>query len=117
MPESRWQDIFVHLGKNGFNVFPPGVKVGECTEKYIVVKNDGSTKVAGTSTEQEFYSVMCYVPLNEYSKLEVFKQDVKKCMSELSPMIKRHGKESPSFTDDKIKSHMISIEYSNYKKV
>ena len=28
--ESRWQDIYLHLKKVGFDVYSPGIKTGEC---------------------------------------------------------------------------------------
>lgn len=115
--ESRWQDIFEHLTTSGFSVYSPGIKVGECTEKYIVVKNDGSTQLASFSTDEDFYSVMCYVPKQAYSELEPLVQSVKRSMKELEPMIIPYGSQTPSYYDDSIKAHMVSIEYKNYKKM
>ena len=114
---SRWQDIYAHLQKEGYNVFPPGIKVGECTEEYIVVKNDGSSKHPEFSTDVDLYSIMCYVPKQKYSTLEVLVQKIKKSMKGLEPMIKPYGTQTPSYYDDSYKAHMISIEYKNYKKI
>ena len=33
--KSRWQDIFLHLKKEGSDVHSPGTKIGECTSKYV----------------------------------------------------------------------------------
>lgn len=115
--ESRWQDIYLHLKAKGFNVFSPGVKVGECTEKYVVVKNDGSARISCISSDDDYYSVMCYVPQKKYSDLEILVQDVKKAMAELRPMILPYGSQTPSFYDESLKAHMISIEYKNHKKM
>jgi len=115
--DSRWQDIFSHLQKAGFDVYPPGVKNGECTKEYIVVKNDGSSRHAGISTDDDFYAVMCYVPKMAYSSLELLVQRVKKSMKELEPMILPYGSQTPSYYDDSYKAHMISIQYKNYKKM
>ena len=30
--DSRWQDIYLHLKKSGFDVYSPGVKTGDCTK-------------------------------------------------------------------------------------
>ena len=46
MAESRWQDIFLHLKNEGFEIYSPGIKTGECKSEYIVVKNNGSSKLA-----------------------------------------------------------------------
>lgn len=117
MAESRWQDIFLHLKNEGFEIYSPGIKTGECKSEYIVVKNNGSSKLASFSTDDDLYSVMCYVPKTKYSELEVLVQRVKASMKKLEPMIKPYGSQTPSFYDDSIKAHMISIEYKNHKKM
>ena len=114
---SRWKDISLHLKIKGFDVYSPGTKTGDCMSKYIVVKNNGSSKMAGFSTDVDLYSVMCYVPKDKYSQLEPFVQEVKKAMKELEPMILPYGSQTPSFYDDSFKAHMVSIEYKNYKKI
>ena len=115
--ESRWQDIFLHLKSQGFDVYAPGLKVGECTSEYLVVKNDGSSKHISFSTDVDLYAVLCYVPKNSYSLLEPLVQRVKSSMKELEPMILPYGSQTPSYYDDSLKAHMVSIEYKNYKKL
>lgn len=115
--DSRWQDIFLHLQTAGFDVYPPGVKVGECTTEYIVVKNDGSARHSGISTDDDFYAIMCYVPQQSYSSLEPMVQRVKRAMKELEPMILPQGSQTPSYYDDSYKAHMVSIQYKNYKRL
>lgn len=115
--ESRWQDIYKHLKSAGIDVYSPGVKTGECTKEYVVVKNDGSANVIGISTDEDYYSIMCYVPKQKYSRLEPLVQKVKTLMKELRPMIQSSGSQTPSFYDDSVKAHMVSIEYKNYKKI
>lgn len=115
--ESRWQDIHAHLTSKGYIVYAPGTKNGECTEPYIVVKNDGSYKHTNFSTDRDMYAVMVYVPKGQYSKLEPLVQKVKRDMKELEPMILQYGQQLPSYYDDTIKAHYISIEYENYKKI
>ena len=115
--DSRWQDIFLHLQSAGLDVYPPAVKLGECEKEYIVIKNDGSSRYSGISTNNEFYAIMCYVPKNSYSSLEPFIQQVKKTMKGLEPMIIPNGSHSPSYYDDSVKAHMVSIQYKNYKKM
>ena len=114
--QSRWQDIFRCLSED-FDVYPPGVKVGECQTPYVVVKNDGSTKHSSFSTDVDLYAVMVYVPKQAYSTLEPLVQKVKEKMKELRPMILPYGMQTSSYYDDSIKAHTISIEYKNYKKL
>lgn len=115
--DSRWKDIFLHLQSAGFDVYPPAVKLGECEREYIVLKNDGSSRHSGISTNDEFYAIMCYVPKNSYSSLEPLVQRVKQSMKGLEPMILPNGSHSPSYYDDSVKAHMVSIQYKNYKKM
>lgn len=115
--ESRWQDIFKHLKEKGFEVYSPGVKAGDCIRPYVVVKMDGSTKLSGYSTDDDYYSIMCYVPKQAYSRLEPMVQSVKKAMKELEPMILPYGTQTSSYYDDSFKAHMVSIEYKNHKKI
>ena len=115
--DSRWQDIHLHLINEGFDVYSPGMKTGECESQYLVIKNDGSSKHSSFSTDVDLYAVMCYVPKQEYSSLEPLVQKVKNSMKGLEPMIKPYGSQTPSYYDDSVKAHMISIEYKNYKKL
>ena len=115
--DSRWQDIFLHLQSAGFDVYPPAVKIGECQANYLVVKNDGGSRHSGISTNDDFYAVMCYVPKQAYSSLEPFVQLVKKTMKGLEPMILPYGNQTPSYYDDSVKAHMVSIQFKNYKKM
>ena len=115
--DSRWQDIFMHLQNAGFDVYSPGTKVGECVSEYLVIKFDGSSKRVGFSTDNDLYSIMCYVPKDKYSLLEPLVQKVKKTMKGLKPMILPNGNQTPSYYDDSLKAHMVSITYKNYKKI
>lgn len=111
------QDIYMHLKNNGFDVYFPAVKVGECATPYIVVKNDGSTKDINFSTDIDLYAIMVYVPKLKYSLLEPLVQEIKNKMRTLEPLVKPYGQQTSSFYDDSVKAHMISIEYKNYKKI
>lgn len=114
---SVWQTTFKHLQINGIDVYPPGAKAGECKHKYVVLKNAGSSQHSSVSTDIDLYDVMCYVPQNQYSELETFVQQVKSIMVSLYPMVQPHGVQTPSYFDDKVKAHTISITYRNYKKI
>lgn len=115
--DSRWQDIFSHLTSKGHESYPPGVKTGECLKPYLVIKNDGSYKHANFSTNRDMYAIMVFVPRGEYSKLEPLVQKVQEDMKELEPMILAYGQYMPSYYDDTVKAHYISIEYENHKKL
>lgn len=115
---SRAMDIYKALERNDIEVYFPGQHVGDCMSPYVIVKNDGSYEHVHLSSDRDMYSIMCFVPQNSYSLLEPLVQEVKSVIrKELYPMIRRYGQQMPSYYDDTIKAHYISIEYENYKKI
>lgn len=116
--DSRLKDIYLFLKEiKQKNVYMPGTKEGECMEPYIVVKSSGGFKHADFSSSISTYTILCYVPKNKYSELESYVEDIKNCMKELFPLFRFSGNETPSFYDDEIKAHTVSIDYINYKKL
>lgn len=116
MNESRWQDIYEHLTEKGFDVYSPGQHQGECLSPYVVVKDMGGSRLGNFTSMKNLYDIMCYVPQDAFSTLEPFVLEVKKAMLGLYPMIRPAHYETPSFYDDTNRSHMISVQYINYKK-
>lgn len=117
METTRYKDIYSHLAESGFEVYTPAQKEGECKAPYIVVKDAGTTQYNQFSTTRTLYDVMCYVPKNQFTKLEEYVSKVKESMKGLEPMIKPVLFETASFYDDTVDAHMISIQYYNYRKV
>lgn len=114
---TRYKDIFVHLKSNGILAYSPSQKGGECTEPYTVVKDMGASKMAGYSTTVNLYELLCYVPKNSFTKLDEYVSKVEKVMEKLKPMIMPTYYKTPSYYDDAIKGHMVSVQYQNYKKI
>lgn len=114
---NRTQDIYNFLNSKHFDVYMPNQHDGDCLKPYVVVKYDGFAKHANFSTNTHSYSLMCYVPKDKYSLLDTFVADVVNAMLEMQPMIVPNGYASPSFYDDDLKAHMMSIEYNNYRKI
>lgn len=115
--ENRWENLANHLKSKGFALFSPGVKVGECKSPYLVLTLNGSNRSIQVSSDIDSYLIMIYVPQMKYSSLESEVQKVKEAMKEIRPMFIPQGVQTPSFYDDSIKAHMVSIEYVNYKKL
>lgn len=111
------KQIFDCLEKTGEKVYFPGYHEGECTERYIVVKAEGSSKVLNISSERPLYDIMLYVPKNRYTELETMARIVKEALKELYPMVEYTGSESPSFYDDTVKGHMVSLPYQGIRKI
>ena len=114
---SRWKDIYTHLKTEGFDVYSPGQHQGECTSPYVVVKDMGTTQFGGFSSTRNLYDIMCYVPGDQFSRLEPFVHELETAMTKMSPMIRPAHYKTPSFYDDAVKGHMISVQYINYRKL
>lgn len=110
-------DIYKHLSDNGIEVYSPTQKKGECTSPYVVLKDAGTIKIAGLSSTQTIYDVMCYVPKDRFTLLEKYVHQVKQIMSKLQPMIMPLFIETASFYDDSVEAHMISVQYRNNRKI
>lgn len=115
--KTRWKDIFKALQSLGISVYSPGQHIGECLNSYTVVRDAGAQKLYGYSTVQQFYDILCYVPRDKFSELEVFVSEVEKAMKSLEPMIKPLYTKTQSFYDDTLKGHMVSIQYVNYCQI
>lgn len=114
--DTRWKDIYQHLKKEGFKIYSPGQKHDECTEPYLVLKDAGILDVPGISSVQYLYEVLCYVPQKSYSLLDSYVGSVKRSLDGLFPMIRPTYVQTPSYLDDIVKGHMVSIQYMNYRK-
>ena len=111
------KQIFDVLSKDGTDTYFPGQHKGECLKEYIVIKMDGVVAEMNVSSERPIYTIMCYVPLNKYSRLEELVFETKQKMKEMFPLLIYVGNETSSFYDDETKSHMISFQYQNCRKI
>lgn len=112
----RVDDLYMFLKHEGFDVYFPSQKLGDCVKEYIVVKKGESVPHLTFSSIVDIYLIMCYVPKFRYSDMEKLTFRVKKAMKKAYPLFIENGIETPSYYDDNIKAHMVSIEYKNYKK-
>lgn len=112
-----WQTIYDKLKSEGIEVYSVGQHKGECIRPYTVLRDDGTTTTVSYSSNIKTYTILCYVPMNNFSELEVYTEKVKGIMKKLFPLVRPNGTETPAFLDDTVKAHMISVQYSNYRKV
>ena len=54
-----WDKGFKFL-KERFLAYPPYTKTGECTENYVVFRDDTTGPKSNYSSEVHYYSVICY---------------------------------------------------------
>ena len=115
--DSVWADVFNHLKKNGFDVYPPQVKIGECEAPFIVVKMGSTSQLENFSSDRVIYELLAYVPRQSYSQLEPYVERLKNVMKELRPLVRYSHGVTASFYDDMLKAHMVTLDYYNYRKV
>lgn len=115
--ETRFMDLYKYLNDNGIEVYSPGQKTGECEKPYVVVKDAGTTRYNNYSSTQTLYDIMCYVPKDHFTYLEIYVKKVKDLMNDLRPVFMPIYSETESFYDDSVKAHMISIQYRNMRKI
>ncbi len=116
MADTRWGDIFRHLRKEGFEVYSPGTKEGECARPYIVLKDVGDSKAENGPATQRIYDLILYIPKDRYSEIEVFVDRVNVAMDGLWPMIRPLHTRTTPFYDDEFKAWMTSVQFINYRK-
>lgn len=118
MNESVYDIVQRALIDGGIDVYPPSAHKGECTKKYAVLKQDGGSKLGNFSSEQVYYTLMCYVPREEYFQLEPFVAECEAVMAlqPIYPMLIPTGQRTSSFFDGTINGHMVSITYRCNKR-
>lgn len=105
------------LSEDGTDVYFPLQKMGECEKQYIVVKYDGAIDLDSVSSDRPIYTILCYVPRDNYSNLEKFVIETKQKMKKCFPIVMYTGNETPSFYDETYKAHMVSFQYLGCRKI
>lgn len=112
-----WEIIYEALNESGINVYPPATKIGECKEKYLVVKQSYTTQLSNFSSEIVYYDFLLYVPQNEYHILDSFSEEVKNVINtKLYPLLMPTGEETEDYYEETIKAHMRSFLYRNVRR-
>lgn len=115
--DTRIKDIYSHIEKEWGDCYFPGQHKGECLKEYVVVKDAGTNQFNNFSSTITYYDLMVYVPRDNYGAIRPAVERLKKVMKGLWPMIKPTYTETEPFYDEDIKGWMISIQYSNYRKI
>lgn len=78
-----FKEIYLHLKNNRIDVYSLGQHKGLCKSNYVVIRELGQTKIDGKSLVREDVELLLYIPLQKYSGIANFKEEVKKAMSSL----------------------------------
>lgn len=118
MKKDILKQIYDVLASDGTKVYFPGQFKGECVEKYIVLKSGATAKLLTVSSERPTYTIMFYVPKNNYTQFESFIRETKQKMKKIFPLVMYdNGSETESYYDEDLKAHTKSIMYVGCRKI
>ncbi len=113
-----WQAVYDELKNAGLNPFPPGKYVGECKERYCVVKEQTqSAYFNARSVGYRLIDLILFVPASSYIAMGVYAAEIKTAMLGLKPNVRPTGTETPVITDDDRKAYTTSLEYVVMKRL
>lgn len=115
--DQRWKDIYFALSDAGIEVFSPGQHKGSCESRYVVVRNAGTDKLVNISSTQTVYELLLYVPIDVYTELDAFSDDVKEAMKKIYPMLISMNSEIADYVDSEKKAHMRVLQYRNNRHI
>lgn len=107
-------DIYKHLKNNNIEVYSIGQHKGLCEKPYVVVKENGTSEIVGTSLINDVVELMIYYPCGRYSELSEYKQRLLDIMK-LKRGVRRLVNASPVIIDDDKKAYMTSFYYRKIK--
>lgn len=105
------------IAVDGTEVYYPSQHKGECLKEYVVVKSEGTYEQQTVSSERPLYTVMLYVPVNRYGRIESFMFETKQKMKKVFPFVMYVGNETASFYDEDKNAHMVSFQYQGCRKI
>ncbi|EKQ52755.1 MULTISPECIES: hypothetical protein [unclassified Clostridium] len=114
IPQTLWQEIYLHLKKLGYEVYSPGQKRDKCQNSYVVIKENGTFRVAGNVAGYKLFDIIIYHPMSNYSTMEFYVENIKKAIKDIDELVPT-GNETPSIIDDQVQAYATSIEYKQFK--
>lgn len=109
----NWETIYLHLKKNGLDVYSLGQHQGKCLTPYLVLRDNGKTRRRGI--EKPEYEVLMYYPADHYSEFSGYIDQVKCAMNELYPCLILKEDEQPHYLDAQVDGYMTSLIYQGTK--
>lgn len=109
-----FNEIYKHLKNSNIDVYSIGQHQGLCEKPYVVVKENGTSEIVGTSLKNDIVEVMLYYPTGHYSKLSEYKTMILKKMK-LMKGVRQIINASPTIIDDDKKAYMTSYYYRKIK--
>lgn len=112
-----WQKTYKHLESKGFKVYSPGQHTGSCTESYIVLRDAGGNRTAGSRRlGWGLIDAIIYHPVNNYSTLGDYAKSVKAAMNEIKEL-QFTGLQTPVLIEEEKQAHTTSLQYQLLKRL
>lgn len=108
-------ELYKHLKLKGFDVYSIGQHEGICSSPYLVIKENGTSEVIGTSLINDKVEILVYYPVGSYSLIATYTDKLKKEMRGLKSL-RRVLDPMPTIVDDDKKAYMTSYFYKKIKK-
>lgn len=106
-----FKEIYKLLKTDGFDVYSIGQHGGLCTKPYVVIKELGEVKIAGTPFLNEVIDLLIYYPMPRYSEIGEYCDSVMESLEALE-CIERTYKQNATIVDDDKKAYTTSITYA-----
>lgn len=114
--KTTWQKIYLHLKRQGFDVYSIGQKEDICEKSYIVIKEKGIFATNGNVAGYALFDIIIYHPKDHYSTMEFYIKDVKKALKEFKN-ITFSGSQTPIILDEKLAAYTTRIQYKQFKRL
>ncbi|MGL5766711.1 MAG: hypothetical protein ACRCX8_13825 [Sarcina sp.] len=109
-----FNEIYKHLKENKIDVYSIGQHKWLCENPYVVIKENGTGEIVGTSLANDTVELMIYFPLGRYSELSAYVLSIRELMK-LKKAIRRVYDASPVIIDDDKNAYMTSLYYRKIK--
>ncbi|RDY22881.1 hypothetical protein CHF27_011215 [Romboutsia maritimum] len=106
-------DLRRKLQSKGFTVYWIGQHSGICKDKYLVLKDMGTSKTLEKNINKELIEVWVYVPISNYSTMISFKNEIEEVMYDIGDYEIAYDP-LPIITDDEKQAYFTRLSY--YKK-
>lgn len=109
---SVYEKAYDSFKEAGFKTYVPNTHKGDVMEQYIVLLDGGRTRTNNFSSQTVLLDVLCYVPGNRFTDLDILADEVKNvAKNKLFPLLIPTGNETQAYYDDSINGWMKSVEY------
>ncbi len=110
-----FKKVYEALQENGFSVYSIGQHKGNCTEPYLVVRENGVRAFSSLPVNFELIDVVVFYPVGRYTEVWDFINSVRECLKGVSEL-KSKGELTALLIDHDVKAYTCSVRYQVYRR-